>query len=119
MSPTPTANTTTTSSSSNFQAIFLAAFKAYKKQTGKDIITHPLAMHIQSCNSPSDIISVLQEQAQQVDQSCARDERLTKWLYLTVNVLYALSATLSEGIVDTGRVWRCFRHLSDGLSNAQ
>ncbi|KAH9173902.1 hypothetical protein EDB89DRAFT_2241909 [Lactarius sanguifluus] len=82
----------------NFQAIFHASLKAYEKQTKKDLLSHPLAARLQSCNSSAAILAVLQDQVQEFEQSRSVDERLTKWLDPTVNVLYALSATLGEGI---------------------
>ncbi|KAH8977721.1 hypothetical protein EDB92DRAFT_2108475 [Lactarius akahatsu] len=84
-------------SSMDFGKIFGAALEAYRKQTKKDIASHPLATQLQSCDSPSAILAILRAQLQAFDQSQSADERLTKWLDPTVNVLYAFSATLGEG----------------------
>jgi hypothetical protein len=89
---------TTTSSSSNFQLIFNNALKAYEKRTKNDLIAHPLAAELQDCSSPSKILAVLHKQAQGLDHSPSSDDRWTKWLDPTVNVLYMLSETLGEGI---------------------
>jgi len=94
----------TASSSSNFQQVFHNALKAYEKRTKKDLLVHPLATQLQTCDSPSSILSVLQKQVQELNQSRNTDERWTKWLDPTVNVLFAFSATLGEGV---GLV--CFR----------
>ena len=59
---------------------------------------HPLAAQLQACDSPSAVIAVLQQQVQELDPSTGNDNKLTKWLDPTVNVLYALSATLGEGV---------------------
>ncbi|KAH8982414.1 hypothetical protein EDB92DRAFT_1952306 [Lactarius akahatsu] len=88
----------TVAASSRFQAIFNAALKLYEKQTKKDLIAHPLASQLQACDSPASILSVLQEKAREFDQAQSGDERLTKWLNPTVNVLYAFSTTLGEGV---------------------
>ncbi|KAH9013210.1 hypothetical protein EDB85DRAFT_1877177, partial [Lactarius pseudohatsudake] len=95
-----------TTSSSNFDSIFRTAFKAYKKQTGQDITSHPLAAWLKTCDSPDAILAVLKAQVDEFDQSRRDDERLTKWLNPTVNVLYAFSATLGEGVglVSLGRL---------------
>ncbi|KAH9013212.1 hypothetical protein EDB85DRAFT_984081 [Lactarius pseudohatsudake] len=85
-------------SSSNFESIFKTAFKAYKKQTGHDVTSHPLAAWLKTCDSPDAILAVLKAQVEEFDQSRRDDERLTKWLNPTVNVLYAFSATLGEGV---------------------
>ncbi|KAI0276991.1 hypothetical protein BGY98DRAFT_659186 [Russula aff. rugulosa BPL654] len=89
---------TTASSSSNFQLIFNNALKAYEKRTKNDLLAHPLAAELQNCNSPSEILAVLHLQVQGLDQSMSSDDRWTKWLDPTVNVLYMLSKTLGEGI---------------------
>jgi hypothetical protein len=94
-------NTHHTSTSSNFQLIFDNALKAYKKRTKMDPLTHPLADRLEACDSTSSILTVLQEQAQDLNQSQRSN---TRWLDPTVNVLRAFSETLGEGV---GSV--CFR----------
>jgi hypothetical protein len=94
MSTTPTAST----SRSNLDSIFTSAFQAYKKKTGKDITSHPLATELQSCNSIDTILAVLQGLVPAREQSQNSDEGTAKWLIPTVNVLYAFSATLAEGV---------------------
>ncbi|KAH8978060.1 hypothetical protein EDB86DRAFT_3249263 [Lactarius hatsudake] len=94
MSQTPS----TATASSRFQAIFNAALELYQKQTKKDLIAHPLASQLQSCDSTGAILAVLQNQVREFDQAHSGDERLTKWLIPTVNVLYAFSAAVSEGV---------------------
>ncbi|KAH9053162.1 hypothetical protein EDB87DRAFT_1581208 [Lactarius vividus] len=90
--------TSTASASSRFQDIFNAALKSYQRQTKKDLIAHPLATQLQSCDSTSAILAILQDQVREFDRVRSGDERLTKWLIPTVNVLYAFSAAVSEGV---------------------
>ncbi|KAH8986424.1 hypothetical protein EDB86DRAFT_2249606 [Lactarius hatsudake] len=78
--------------------IFNAALKSYQKQTNKDLIAHPLASQLQSCDSTSAILAVLLDQVREFDQARSDNERLIKWLIPTVNVLYAFSTTVSEGV---------------------
>ena len=85
-------------SSSNFQLIFNNALKAYEKRTKYDLLAHPLAAQLQACDSPGAVLAVIHQQVQGLHQSQRADERLTKWLNPTVNVLYAFSATLGEGV---------------------
>ena len=85
-------------SSPNFQLIFNNALKAYEKQTKNDILFHPLAADLQACQSLSAILAILQQQVQELNQSRTSDERLTKWLEPTVNVLHAFSETIGEGV---------------------
>ncbi|KAN0136186.1 hypothetical protein V8E53_006046 [Lactarius tabidus] len=96
MSQTPT--TAAAAASSRFQSIFQAAVKSYQKQTKKDLVGHPLTSQLQSCKSTGEILAFLRDQVQEFDQSRSGDERLTKWLSPTVNVLIAFSATISGGV---------------------
>jgi hypothetical protein len=86
------------SSSTNFQSVLSTALEAYEKKTRKKLLTHPLAAQLQSCNSPTAILSVLQDLVQQFDNRRRSDERLTNWLNPTVNVLYAFSSTIGQGV---------------------
>ena len=83
--------------SSNFQLIINNALDKYKKRTKNDLLAHPLAAQLQSCDSPSAILAVLQQQVQGLDQSRSSDERWSRWLDPTVNVLYAFSSTAWSG----------------------
>ncbi|KAN0139454.1 hypothetical protein V8E53_002955, partial [Lactarius tabidus] len=69
-----------------------------KKKKKKDLLTHPLASQLQSCESTTAILAILQGQIREFDKSRSGDERLTKWLGPTVNVLGAFSATISGGV---------------------
>ncbi|KAF8259323.1 hypothetical protein EI94DRAFT_1707205 [Lactarius quietus] len=86
----------TSTSSTTFETIFTAALKEYAKKTKKDIASHPLASQLKSCESPNAILAVLQTQVQTFDQSESANERWTKLLDPTVNVLYAFSGFLSN-----------------------
>ncbi|KAH8986042.1 hypothetical protein EDB86DRAFT_3083079 [Lactarius hatsudake] len=85
-------------SSSNFHSIFVAALIAYEKKTKNDLLKHPLAAQLRSCTSSADILALLRDKVEEYDQSKSRDERLSSWLNPTINVLYAFSATLGEGV---------------------
>ena len=100
LSPRPTIMSQShlpSASSSNFQSIFNNALKEYQRRTKKDLLTHPLAAQLQECDSPTNVRAVLQQQVQEL-QSQTSDDRLTKWLDPTVNVLSALSDTLGEAV---------------------
>jgi hypothetical protein len=45
-------NPSASSSSSNFQSVLDAALEAYEKKTKTNLLTHPLAAQLQSCDSP-------------------------------------------------------------------
>ncbi|KAI9429695.1 hypothetical protein H4582DRAFT_2134408 [Lactarius indigo] len=88
----------TSNSSKNFETIFTAALKSYKQQTKRDLTSHPLATRLQSCDSPHAIIAMLRAQFQTSDKSQSANEGWTKWLDPTVNVLYAFSVTIGNGV---------------------
>ena len=94
----PTAASSSSSSSSNFQLIINKALDTYKSRTGNDLRAHPLAAQLQACDSPTAILALLQQQVQGLDQSRSTDERWTKWLDPTVNVLSAFSDILGAGV---------------------
>jgi hypothetical protein len=91
-------NASSSSSSSNFQSVLNAALDAYEKKTKRKLLIHPLAAQLQSCDSPAAILSALQNLIQQFDSRRRGDERLMNWLNPTINVLYAFSSTLSQGV---------------------
>jgi hypothetical protein len=86
------------SSSSNFQSIFGASLQSYNNKTKYELLDHPLATKLQSCDSPNAVLTVLQDLIQQFDQRRTSDERLKNWLNPTVNVLYTFSSALGEGV---------------------
>ena len=88
----------TATPSSNFQQIFDNALGEYQRRTKKDLHVHPLAAQLQTCDTSSSILAVLQEQVQDPNRSQSVDDRLTKWLDPTVNVLCSLSDALGEGV---------------------
>src|SRR6267154_4494202 len=79
---------------STFQSTFSDALLVYKKRIKIDLLLHPLAVRLQPCNSPHAVISVLQERARAINHW----QLLTKSLHPTINVIYALSSSLQEGV---------------------
>jgi len=76
------------------QVISNNALKTCESRTKKDLLAHPLAAQLQASDSPSTILSILDRQVQELDQSRSSGDRWTRWLGPTVSVLYAFSATL-------------------------
>ena len=66
------------------------------KKTKNDLLAHPLAAQLQACNSHTDIFSILPDKVREFDQSRSADERLSRWLSPTINVLDTFSATLGQ-----------------------
>jgi hypothetical protein len=92
------AGPSTSTSQSNFASIFNAALKSYQRKTKKDLASHPLLSSLQSCDSPEAVLTVLRDQTPTFNQSQNGDERLTKWVAPTVNVVYAFSSTVGQGV---------------------
>ena len=89
---------TAPAASPNFLLIFNNALKVYEKHTKCDLLAHPLAAQLQSCDSPAAILAIIHQQVQGLNQSQRADERMTKWLNPTTHVLNAFSATLGGGV---------------------
>ncbi|KAF8492414.1 hypothetical protein F5888DRAFT_914641 [Russula emetica] len=92
------AGPSTSPSNSNFVSIFNAALESYKRKTKKDLTSHPLLPELESCDSPEAILTVLRDQIPAFNQSQNGDDRLTKWVSPIVNVLYAFSGTVGQGV---------------------
>ncbi|KAH9175952.1 hypothetical protein EDB89DRAFT_240045 [Lactarius sanguifluus] len=84
------------SSSTASFTIFYVALEEYENMTNTALRTHPLAVKLLLCNSPSDVLAVL-DKANEFDRSRTHNGSLSKWLKPTVNVLYAFSETLGGG----------------------
>ena len=93
----PTVSESSSCSSSNFQLIINNALDEYRKRTKKDLLAHFLVSRLQTCDTPDAIIAVLQEQVQGLEQSSNSDERWSKLLDPTVNVLETFSSILEAG----------------------
>jgi hypothetical protein len=98
MSHTYSTASSSSQASTNFQLIINNALNAYEKRTKQDLLAHPLAAQLQTCDSPAAILAVLQQQVQGPDQSGNGNDRWTKWLDPTINVLFAFSATVGAGV---------------------
>ncbi|KAI0285510.1 hypothetical protein BC826DRAFT_1109310 [Russula brevipes] len=79
-----------------FTAIFDIAEHDYKKLTGKNLRKHPIAAQFDSCDSPEDVIDVLQTHAQAFSKFGEGDKELMKWLNPTVHILFTFSAALEK-----------------------
>jgi hypothetical protein len=72
--------------------------ETYKRKTKRDLASHPLLSSLQSCDSPEAVLTVLRDQIPAFNQSENQDDRLTKWVIPTVNVLYTFSGTIGQGV---------------------
>ena len=88
----------TSNSHSSFASFLNAALETYKRRTKTDLAAHSLLSSIESCDSPEAILSFLREQIPTSSRSRNIDDGLTKWVSPTVNVMYAFSATVGQGV---------------------
>jgi hypothetical protein len=79
-------------------SILDVALNEYRKNTGNDLLSHPLAIELQRCDSVGDILAILQCQANTFEQLRDSNRGLMKWISSSVNILYAISATLGDGV---------------------
>jgi hypothetical protein len=93
-----TSNQVAGPSTDNFTSIFNAASNEYLRVTGKRLDTYPFAAQLDICRSPEAVSNVLLSQVQAFKKFCKGDEKLMTWLNPTVNILFAFSGTLGEGI---------------------
>ena len=103
-----------------YQTVLDKALKEYAKKTSEDLTTHLLTAEINGCISTDAILTVLQGKANGFDHSQKRksNERLTKWLTPTVNVLDVLSTTLGQGLgsVSSRMLFITYLHLNVNFS---
>jgi hypothetical protein len=85
-------------SSPKFASIFDAALAEYKTLTRQDLHAHPFAAAFDTCDSPDAVLNIFRKQALVFDSFRKGDDKLMKWLTPTINILFALSGTLGEGI---------------------
>ena len=90
--------------SSHFRGQFESALQDYERQTGSNLIDHPLAKRLQACHTVEDIVDVLREQAQGIDDLHGvnyddGDGRLMKLLNGVVYVLHRVSNSTVLGEV--------------------
>jgi hypothetical protein len=93
-----TSNQVAGPSTDNFTSIFNAASNEYLRVTGKCLDTHPFAAQLDTCRNPEAVSNLLRTQAQAFSKFGKGDEKLMTWLSPTVNILFAFSGTLGEGI---------------------
>ena len=79
-------------------SILDVALNEYRKNTGKDLLSHPLSAELQPCDSVDGILAVLQRQANKLEQLRDGNRGLMKWIGSSVNILYSISATLGDGV---------------------
>ena len=88
------------SSSASFLLLYNSALQDYTTQTGTNLVDHPFAKRLETCESLDSITSILQESVRRVREYRMDDGKIIKSLKCAVHVLYTLSTStvLGEGI---------------------
>ncbi len=90
-------------SSSRFRLI-LDSLGEYAKETGIDLTNNPFSTNLQGCNSPDEILQLIQDKAKAFKEFREGNRRLINWLKPVVQVVHAFAGTLGEGIGAVSRV---------------
>jgi len=77
------------SNKSHLCVLFEAALEDYKQQTGIELAKHPLAEHLQDCDSVESVSAILREQAQDFKEFQEKDKVL-KSLRNVLTILHKL-----------------------------
>ncbi|KAH8983026.1 hypothetical protein EDB92DRAFT_1892080 [Lactarius akahatsu] len=73
------------------------AMNRFKQKTGKDLPAQWLDTGLTSCESVDAVIAILQGQAKALEQTSPGNQKLMNGIWLSVDVLSVVSATLGEG----------------------
>ena len=71
----------------NLIEIIGSALKAYKEQTGINLLEHRLTIELRSCDSADSVIEVLQAQPQE-SSTCHGSGDVMTWVKAIVNLLH-------------------------------
>ena len=82
---------------SMFESLFQSASEEYERQTGINLVGHPLAVQLEHCNSVESIAELLHDQARNFRQFRGNDNKLMTSLKHTVRTLHMLSGTVTPG----------------------
>jgi hypothetical protein len=66
------------------------ALSEFKKNAGKDLLSHPHAIELQGCKSVDDILAILQRRANMFKDLRDGNRGLMKCISSSVNVLYTI-----------------------------
>src|SRR6266702_2464800 len=93
----PPSSSQTPTPSVRFKSILDDALNRYKQKTGKDLPAIWLDTGLTSCESVDAVLGILQGQAKALEQTSPGNQKLINRIWLSVDVLSTVSATLGEG----------------------
>jgi hypothetical protein len=65
---------------------------------GNDLLSHPLAIELEGCDSIDGILAILQRQVNTFEKSRDSNRSLMKWIGPSVHILHSFSAALGDGV---------------------
>ena len=81
-----------------FQVIFDKAIADYREQIGVELDKHPFADQLQGCDSPDDILKLLEDKANAFKVYRDGNRKLFNWLSPVVQVIHTLSSVFGEAV---------------------
>ena len=87
----------TPSESSVFESLFQCALDEYEKETGINLVEHPLAAKLERCNDVESITQALQEQTQAFREFRGENHPVLKFLKNAVQAVHNLSEIVALG----------------------
>ena len=91
--------------STSFQAIFDKALIDYQEQIGVELDKHPLADELRVCNSPDNVLRLLEIKANAFKVYRDENRKLINWISPVVQVVHTLSGVLGQAVSSMSR--RC------------
>ncbi|KAH9034463.1 hypothetical protein EDB85DRAFT_2088272 [Lactarius pseudohatsudake] len=82
----------------SFKPILDAALTDYTNHVGIDLAKYPLADALRSCDSPDDVLKILEDNANKFKDFRDGNRKLLNWLSPLVQILHTLSAVLGSSI---------------------
>ena len=84
--------------STSFQAILAKALTDYCEQIGVDLDKHPFSDELRGCNSPDDVLGLLEVKANTFKLYRDGNRKLIDWLNPVVQAIHALSGVIGEAV---------------------
>ena len=91
--------------STSFQAIFDKALIDYQEQIGVELDKHPLADELRGCDSPDNVLRLLEIKANAFKVYRDGNRKLINWISPVVQVVHTLSGVLGQAVSSMSR--RC------------
>jgi hypothetical protein len=82
----------------SFQAVLDQALDDYREQIGVELDKHPFVDEFRGCDSPDDIIKLLEDKTKAFKAYRDGNRKLINWLSSVVQVVNTLSGVLGQAV---------------------